>query len=430
MHQKKRLKESLKLKHPKDLFYGWWLVGVVWLIMGVIVGPIFMGLGVFFVALERQFNWSRTALSLAFSLSRIEGALFGPIEGYLADKIGVRRMVLIGLAILGIGLLLFSIIQNIFSFYAAMLIVFAGSGFAGFIPLMSLINNWFSRRKATATAIGLTGANLGGILVPLVALAVTNIGWRSTVRGLGLFVLLVSFPISRIIRNKPEEFGLLPDGEQPEPESSREQTSTSTIEEDDGSFNLRQAMRTGAFWAISIAHGLGATVFVTVAIHIVPAMTDQGISLQMAGNIMAVITSIAAISQLIGGPIGDRYPKRPLIIFFNILQGFSMFLAASARTTRAALIFAVPFGIGQGVRVPLLVAIRGDYFGRKHFATIFGVSQLPMNLLMLGAPVLAGYLFDSTGSYTIPFIGLGILNLLGGAFMLLVHKPKQRPITS
>ena len=150
----------------------------------------------------------------------------------------------------------------------------------------------------------------------------------------------------------------------------------------------------------------------------------------MAGNIMAVITSIAAVSQVIGGPIGDRYPKRPLIIFFNLLQGFSMFLAVSARTTRAALIFAVPFGIGQGVRVPLLVAIRGDYFGRKHFATIFGVSQLPMNLLMLGAPVAAGYLFDSTGSYTIPFIGLAILNFLAGAFMLIVKKPSRRPITA
>lgn len=430
MNQKKRLKESLRLKHPKDLFYGWWLVGVVWLIMGVIVGPIFMGLGVFFVALERQFNWSRTALSLAFSLSRIEGALFGPIEGYMADKVGVRRMVLFGLIILGIGLLLFSLIQNILSFYVVMLVVFAGSGVAGFIPLMALINNWFSRRRATATAIGLTGANLGGILVPLVALAVTSIGWRSTVRWLGIFVLLVSFPISRIIRNNPEDLGLLPDGDTPEPKTSTDQVSSSPPEEDDGSFNLRQAMRTGAFWSISVAHGLGATVFVTVSIHIVPAMTDQGISLQMAGNIMAVITSIAAVSQVIGGPIGDRYPKRPLIIFFNLLQGFSMFLAVSARTTRAALIFAVPFGIGQGVRVPLLVAIRGDYFGRKHFATIFGVSQLPMNLLMLGAPVAAGYLFDSTGSYTIPFIGLAILNFLAGAFMLIVKKPSRRPITA
>ena len=106
-----------------------------------------------------------------------------------------------------------------------------------------------------------------------------------------------------------------------------------------------------------------------------------------------------------------------------------MLIAPVVRTVPMALLFAVPFGIGQGVRVPLLVAIRGDYFGRKHFATIFGVSQLPMNLLMMGAPILAGYLFDTRGSYTVPFLGLAVANFLGAAFMFLVSKPtRPRPL--
>jgi len=126
---------------------------------------------------------------------------------------------------------------------------------------------------------------------------------------------------------------------------------------------------------------------------------------------------------LVGGFLGDHLPKRPLISAAIAIQGAGMLIAATIQTIEGAYLFAVLYGIGLGARVPLLTAIRGDYFGRRNFATIMGVSQVPMNLFMVGAPILAGYFFDTLGSYTIPFLGLAILNFLGAGMILLARQP-------
>ena len=415
-------------KRPRNIFYGWWLVAIVVFKMGVIVGPFLQSMGIFFVVLEKQFGWSRTALSIAFALGRIEGALFGPIEGWLTDHFGVRRMVLIGLLILGLGMIAFSLIDTIWEFYGAIMLVFLGSGLSGFIPMMALLNNWFSRRRATATGIGMSGGALGGLLVPAVAFLVATFGWRETVQGFGIAVLLVAFPLTRLIRNKPEDYSLLPDGdspsdsEHPQSASGASNKSPRSVSDED-SFTLKQALRTQAFWAIAFTHGLGAAVMTTTSIHIVPALHDAGMSLSVAAMVVMIFTGTAALFRLFGGFLGDRYSKRPLIVIFNILQGIAMLIAATVRALPAAIVFAVIFGIGHGGRVPLLVTIRGDYFGRKNFATIFGVSQLPMNLVMMSTPVIAGYLFDTLGSYSVPFIGLAAMNFLGAGLMMAASRP-------
>ena len=419
------------IRHPRSTYYGWWLVGIVVCVMGIVVGPFMQGMGIFFVVLEKQFGWSRTALSFAFSLGRIEGALFGPIEGYLTDRFGVRRMVLAGLLILGIGMVALKYIQTLGQFYGAIMVVFLGAGLAGFIPMMALINNWFSRRRATATGLGMTGGAIGGILVPGVAWLVTTLGWRNTFMYFGIFTLLIAFPFTRLIRNRPEDYGLLPDGDQPIPveiatsdAGSSPQVNQGTL--DDGSFTLSEAIRTRAFWALAITHGLGAAVMTTVSIHLVPAMTDAGLSLLKASSVVTIFTATAAIFRLVGGFLGDRYSKQPLIIIFNVIQGLAMLVAAVANNFSVAIVFAVLFGIGHGIRVPLLVTIRGDYFGRKHFATIFGVSQLPMNVVMMGAPIMVGILFDTLGSYYIAFLGLGAMNFLGAALMVFATRPEPK----
>ena len=418
------------VRHPRSVYYGWWLVGIVVFKMGIVVGPFMQGMGIFFVVLEKQFGWSRTALSFAFSLGRIEGALFGPIEGFLTDRFGVRRMVLAGLFILGFGMVCLSFIHTLWEFYGAIMLVFLGAGLAGFIPMMALINNWFSRRRATATGLGMTGGALGGILVPGVAWLVTTLGWRATFLWFGIFVLLLAFPFTRLIRNRPEEYGLFPDGDQPVPHMESEPGSlirpTNQGMADDGSFTLSEALRTRAFWAVAITHGLGAAVMTTVSIHVVPAMTDAGLSLLKASSVVTIFTATAALFRLIGGVLGDRYDKQPLIIIFNVIQGLAMLVAAVAHNFPVAVAFAVLFWIGHGIRVPLLVTIRGDYFGRKHFATIFGVSQLPMNVVMMGAPIMVGILFDTQGSYFIAFLGLGAMNFLGAALMVFATRPPPK----
>ena len=185
---------------PRRMFYGWWLVGITALTFAVVISPIFLGLGTFFVALEDEFGWSRAALAGAFSLSRAEDAVIGPLAGYLTDKLGTRRLVPIGFFILGLGFVLFSFVQSLVWFYLAFFILTIGAGLASFLPLIGAINNWFVRRRSTAMGIAQTGVSLGGLLVPALAWAISIGGWRATALLLAGLMWLLALPMGSIIR--------------------------------------------------------------------------------------------------------------------------------------------------------------------------------------------------------------------------------------
>lgn len=406
-------------KSPR-IFYGWWIVITGALTMAVVISPIFQGIGTFFVSFERHFGWSRTVLSGAFSLSRMEGALLGPLEGVLIDRIGSRRCIIIGLSILAVGFMALSMTTGVANFYVYFLIVFTGAGIGGFMPIMAAINNWFVRRRTLALAIGMAGVNLGGLLVPALAWLIVTLGWRSAAFLLGLLVLFLTIPLSKIVRNTPESYGLRPDGD-PIDDDLNEQIEQGS----DGDFTVKEALKTRAFWVITIAHSVSAMSSITITVHLIPALTDIGMSLQMAGVVVSTFTFTGFIFQLFSGVIGDKFPKPPLIALFTAIQGVSMLVAATMSSTSGVFVFAVLFGMGFGGRIPVLMAIRGDYFGRKNFATIFGISQFPMNLAMILTPVGAGFFFDTTGSYMIPFVTLGIFNFIGAALILKAKHPSK-----
>ena len=156
----------------------------------------------------------------------------------------------------------------------------------------------------------------------------------------------------------------------------------------------------------------------------------MGLSLSGAGTIVLIYTTVALPAQFIAGYFADRLPKPPMICLFLTLQGIAIMIIAIAVNVPMVLMFAVLYGIGFGGRIPLLTAIRGDYFGRKAFATIMGLSQFPNNLGMIVAPLFAGYMFDTTGTYLIPFGLFGMLNLVGAFVILFVRKPKSLPTPS
>lgn len=404
-------------------------MGLTVFTLSLIITPIFQGLGFFFVALERHFLWSRTVLSVPFSLSRVEGALLGPLEGYLTDKLGSRRMILIGFSILGGGFALFGAVQNVLMYYVAFLVIFLGAGLGGFIPLIAAINSWFVKHRSKAMGIGLLGINLGALLAPLLGTAIETFGWRSVAFALAIITWMLAAPIAFLVKNTPEEYGLHPDGNEPiHPiiTSGQEQSATESTRPDlseEVNLSVGQALRTSSFWAIALTHGFSATAAMTVTVHLAPALTDDNMSLPMVGFVVMTFGVTGALFQLIGGFLGDHFSKPRLISVFVILQSTGILILATLHTPSMAFLFAVLYGAGLGGRIPLLTAIRGDYFGRANFATILGVSQVPMNLIMMGAPVAAGYLFDTLGSYTIPFLGLAVLNYIGAIFILGARKP-------
>ncbi len=413
------------------MFYGWVIVSAALIVNSLSSGPVWSGVGVWMKALELHFGWSRAQLSGAFSMAQLEGSIIGPLMGYLIDRLGSRRMVLIGMIITGLGFLLFSRTNSIVIFYVSYGLIMLGTAAGTWLPYMTVVNRWFVRKRGMAMAIAAEGSPLGGLaLVPILAWAITpgSHGWSVTAQWIGVVFLCLALPMSLLVRERPEDHGVLPDGDPPD-EAVRETARPVGRADSSGQLNFtaRQAIRTHAFWLITFGHAFSTILFATLTVHLVLMLTDQGLSIQSSSYVFSVIMGSAAIFQLIGGYVGDRIPVNIAIAIFGFIQAAGFLMAVLVDSLLMAMLFAVIFGAGFGGRNPLTTAIRGEYFGKTAFATITGISSAPMYVFMLSAPLFAGFLFDSTGSYTVAFLIIGGLGMLSGVLFLLAKKPTSIP---
>ena len=418
------------------MFYGWVIVGFALFVNGLSSGAVWSGVGVWMKALELHFQWSRAVLAGAFSMAQLEGSIVGPLLGYLIDRLGPRRIVLIGLVITGLGFLLFSRTDSVIIFYVSYGLIMLGTAAGTWLPYMTVVNRWFARKRGRAMAVAAEGSPLGGlVLVPGLAWAVTpgNLGWSDTSQWIGVMFLCLALPMSMLIRERPEDYGLRPDGDPPDPVSTRtaerERSGPAGRTGPPGQlqFTAWQAMRTPAFWLITFGHACSTILYATLAVHLVLMLTDQGLTLVSASYVFSAIMASAAVFQLIGGYAGDRMPINLAIGIFGFIQAGGFLMAVLVDSLPTAMMFAVVFGAGFGGRNPLTTAIRGEYFGSIAFATITGISSAPMYVFMLVAPLFAGFLFDATGSYTIAFLIIGSLGMMSGVLFLLARKPTSLP---
>ena len=418
---------------PRSIFYGWWLSGLAGLVMVISAVPVFHGMAVWAPVLRDYFGWSTTQISIALSLTRAEGALFGVLEGYLADKLGTRRMVGIGLLVLAGAFVLFSQVQSLWVFYLAFVLMSLGQGLGGWVPLMTMLNHWFSRWRGTAMGISMSGMTAGALVVVLgIAWAIEPetgpLGWRNTALVIAGVALAGAVFLPLIIRNRPQDMGLLPDGALSD--ETKPPAREPTIAESEASLppepelTVGQALRTQAFWCISFGHGFASMIILAIMSHLGLMMTDLGYSLLTVGGIVSLYNVVALPFQFAGGYIGDRIPTNLALFLFTALQGVAVVLITIDTSIYMFYVFAILFGIGFGGRTPLTTAIRGEYFGRASFGRILGVSTVPMNILLLISAPMAGFMRDQLGDYQWAFLTLAILNGIGAVLFLIARKPR------
>lgn len=388
--------------------------------------PIFQASALWVVPLEAQFGWSRTQLGLALSFTRIEGSLTGPIAGYMVDRLGTRFMVFTGLTILTAGFFLFSQVQNLWMFYLAYFIMSVGQGQAGWLTVMTLINHWFVRHRGMAMGLAMVGMGIGGlVLMPVIAWLINpeadRLGWRHTAEIFAVVALVSAIVLPKIIRNKPEDIGAFPDGETPVLSGNPD-----GVDDANGELELTigQALRTQAFWCISFGHGFGSMVVLAIMSHLGLLLSDLNYGVQTAAWIIMIQTAISIVFQFLGGWIGDLIPKNIALFIFTTIQGIGVVFLTLGPDLIYFYAFAVLFGIGFGGRTPLTTAIRGEYFGRVSFGRILGISTVPMNILLLIAAPMAGYMRDELGDYDLAFLVLAGLNTVGAVLFLIARKPK------
>ena len=403
------------MKTKKKVFYGWWvsLAGGANMILSS--GPTFQVTSTLFRAVEDEFGWSRALVSGVASFGRFGGALLGPLEGWMTDKIGSKSMILTGFLIGGIGLVLFSFINNATQYYLAFFLISLGFSIGGFTPSMVAVNAWMTQHKSTGMAMVIGGSSLSGIFVPLIVWGITNYGWRETFFIIGLITIVVGPFLAKVIGRRPPSY-LYQTGSQ---------ETTNFIPQHD--FTLSEAMKTRAFWALAITHGLTNISVGAISAHIYLHLSDgNGVNLSpySSGFVLAIMAIFSFTFQILGGVLGDRVNKLAVLPIFIIIQAAALFVITFAKDINGAIIFAVLWGIGFGARTPIFHSLRGHYFGRKHFGTISGVMSFPMSMGMMATPVLVGWAFDVRGSYQFSFIVMAILCVVASLSVLFVKKPQ------
>lgn len=254
-------------ERARGVFIGWWVVAAAAGIQVLQNVLLMQGYGAYIAVLRDEFGWNKTALAGAASLQRVESGLLGPPQGWLLARFGVRTIMRIGIVILAGGFFFFSRVNSLPMFYLAFMTMAVGASLSGFMSLTTVIVQWFERRRATAISLMQTGMSLGGILVPLVAWSLVALGWRTTAMISGAIVLVVGLPLVQLMRDEPEAYGLLPDGERPVELTGGDVPVAPVVER--VNFTPRQALRTRAFWCIGFGHALAVLVVSAIMVHLV-----------------------------------------------------------------------------------------------------------------------------------------------------------------
>ncbi|MCA9824439.1 MAG: MFS transporter [Dehalococcoidia bacterium] len=413
------------VRNPSQVFYGWWMVWAGLTIQVLVGGLIMQAFSSYAAILRAEFGWSKTMLSSAFAMTRVESGILGPFQGWAIDRFGPGRIARVGVLIMGLGFFAFSQIHSPWQFFASYFLIAVGSSLAGFMTLTVAIVNWFEKKRAMALGLMSAGFAIGGLFVPAVIFSMEHWGWRETSFGSGVLVLIVGNILVTFIRHRPEDHGFTVDGapaKQPEPAEDGSVVETPMRRD----FTAREALRTPAFWFISLGHASALLVVSAVMVHLVLHLNEnQGYSLSVAGLVVAMLTAMQIVGQLGGGFLGDRISKRFIIVCCMVAHMIGLLVLAYASAFWMLIVFAVLHGTAWGARGPLMQAIRADYFGRSSFGTIMGFSSMIVMLGMTTGPIVAGIMADVTGSYELGFTILAILAGMGSVFFILATPPKQ-----
>ena len=415
-------------KATSTAFYGWKVLAGA-MIVNALGGGIFSyGFSVFFLPLRDSLGISAASASLIFSLSRAEGAIEGPVAGYMIDRFGARRMIAIGATAMAIGYLMLSQADSFIAVLLIYLCVISLGFNAGFShATLALVNSWFIRRRSVAMALATSAFPLGGaIIAPLLGVTVAVLGWRAAAAaaGIGIFVLIL--PVLLLVRRSPESMGLRPDGDEAPLEVEKDASKvahvvSATAGQD---FTVKEAMRTSTFWWFLLATAMRITIGSAITVHFVAIMVWKDVPETTAAGLLGVFALISVPLRIAMGSIGDRYSKAMLLSLTLAVGAASLVFLNFAHGYAALFVFLVVFAWVES-NPALNWAMIGDYFGRSQFATIRGSMSFFYGWGQMATPLLAGIIWDQTGSYSLVlwiFTGMWII----GAAIFAVLKPPRR----
>jgi MFS family permease len=366
----------------------------------------------FFPSIEREFGWSRTAISGAFSLARVESGLLGPIEGYFVDRVGPRRIMYIGIVICAVGFVALSFVDSLTLLYVAIVLgIVLGSSLGYHMPISLLIAKIFYERRSLAFGIFRMGPGLSGAIVPLVGAMIVWWGWRTAALLSGGMLLAAGVPLAYFINRIAQA----EERDREVASSTGAERGSPTQQSLDPQFTLREALRLKTFWFLSVAMALRHMVTEGVSVHFVILLVDRGWSTEAASSLLGVSALIGAPARISMGWLGDIVDKRKLVIGLLAALSISVCVMGWAAGSLVFTTCMIVYSLAYGGLASLQEPIRADYFGTKAFATIQGVSRSITTAGTFMGPIIAGLFYDFTKSYAVAFTifaGVGLLSML------------------
>lgn len=388
------------------MFYGWWIVAsfFVTLFLAASIGATHT---VFFKSIIEEFGWSRTAFSAVLSVNAVIGALLAPLWGRLVDRHGPRGVVPAGAAIVGLSMVLLSSMQTLLHAYVLYILLAFGAGGKSLVPISTALSRWFNRRRGLAIGITLVGTGLGGVaLAPLASLLDREIGWRSGYLAFGVLIWVAVVPLLLLVlRRRPQDMGLLPDGDERPDASATAEEQPEEPPEAPG-LGLKEALRTPTFWLIALGFMLPMFAGRAILIHLVPIITDAGVSPQKAATAYGVTAGLSVVGRLAFGYAADKFSKRHIFATCYLIQavGICCLVALEPLGPTALMGFILIFGCSYGGGLALAPLLIGECFGIASMGVIFGVLGITAMLGGAFGPIFAGGVYDATHSYQTAFI--------------------------
>ncbi|MFC1907081.1 MFS transporter [Chloroflexota bacterium] len=411
-------------RHPS---YHWAVLGAA-LCVAIVAYAVHYSFGIFFKPLSDEFNWTRAMTSGAFSLYMLSRGGFGILTGWATDKYGPRITVATGGFCIGIGLILTSQVSAIWQLYIFYSLLVGLGVSVAFAPLIATTARWFVKKRGLATGIVLAGVGLGTALMPKPAsYLIDTYSWSTSYIIIGLFAMAAMGLAAIVLRRTPEECGLLPYGiTKAQIHNQNVETDKSSFTIDKKGFSLREATRIPSFWMLFIITILFATCLYMVMIHIVQHASDVGISMPVAASFLAVIGVSTIAGRLAAGWLSDAIGKKPMLTICLLLQAGSVFSLMGINNVAAFYVFAIVFGLVYGGIVTQLPLIAGELFGLHSIGAIVGLEMLGTSLGGALGPILGGYVFDVTNSYSSAFLSAATGLLVATLLIPLLKPPKNK----
>lgn len=419
--------KNLPMTEKPGIFYGWKVLGALFWVGAT--GPLARyGLTAFFPAIAAETGWSRSEIGLAQSITLWAYAVLSIPAGYLLDRIGGRKTILIGGFLCLVGWLLLSTVHSLWQLY-----VYYGVFMAMAVSLTHLVatqatsRRWFIRNAGLAAGIvGSAFAVGNAVFAPIITSASSAFGWRTVaVASAFIFSIPIILLAYFVIRDTPESIGLRPDGAAPAVKEKAAGTGTMVITGQE--WRLRDALRTPQLWLLFAAYSLSGIVINGLLAHIVVWVTDLGSTAAFAGIFVTLYNAPSLISRVGGGWLGDHSSKARVLVLGAVLATLFMLLAWWGNRGLSQLFILIPLlGIGINLSTGLYAPHLGDLFGRRNVGSLFAILTAGWGLIGGLGPMLWGMIFDMTGSYSLALMASTVCYAVSLLALIMVRRLPAR----